>query len=227
MKKVGRLIFVVACALFMYSCAGLQQAPAPAPAPVVQEQLTESEVATIGNMAVEMYVLQRSYDSLLQVNKGLRTELAVSKTIAETTISDVTEASDVAPIATTPATTAVAPAQNTVAQNTVAPAVQTATTVQPPVQQYVQQPAVQPVKVEPYMLVFSSFTSFQNASSAVRDFSMQYPVLSDRVSVVPNGEKFRVGFVDFASRESALVYKDILVREFPEFATAWPCKIER
>lgn len=213
MKMVRRILLVLAASLLLFSCSGLRNTPAPPQAqiaPLPAETLTPSDVETIGDMAVDLYLLQRSYDSLMSVNQTLAAELVVGEAIGESAIEEATAVKqELAPVVTK-----VKPELLVEEQAQVTPVV-------------VKKAPVLQEDPEPYMLVFGSFSTFQNASAAIREFGKQYPVLKDRVSMVPTGEKYRVGFVDFASRESALIYKGILIKEFPEFSTTWPCKLDR
>lgn len=75
-----------------------------------------------------------------------------------------------------------------------------------------------------YTLIIGSYSNSENAEKAVANFNAKYPGLEGRVGVVIAGEKFRIGFINFKTRNDAIAYKNSLLRKYPEFKDAWPYK---
>lgn len=75
-----------------------------------------------------------------------------------------------------------------------------------------------------YTLIIGSYSNSENAERAVADFNSKYSDLNGRVGIVVAGEKFRIGFINFKTRNDAIAYKNSLLRKYPEFKNAWPYK---
>lgn len=75
-----------------------------------------------------------------------------------------------------------------------------------------------------YTLIIGSYSNSENAERAVSNFNAKYADLKGRVGVVIAGEKFRIGFINFKTRNDAIAYKNSLIRKYPEFKDAWPYK---
>ncbi len=182
-------------------------------------------------MEASIASLEESRDSLAKEMLALKEECAAKEAAMQKQVQDA-EAKASAALKQSNTTAVVTPvstkteeepvAQQITAQQTTQPA-QSGDT--PPLSStsYTSPSQVHPV-AGTYTLIIGSYSNSANAERAVANFNQQYPALKGQVGVVIAGEKFRIGFINFKTRNDAAAYKTNLVKDYPEFKDAWPFK---
>ncbi len=115
-----------------------------------------------------------------------------------------------------------------IVSSTVKPTVSSTVVIQetPPAQTVVSTPKKANIIAasDTYILVIGSYSTAINAERSIANFNKTHPALQGQVGMVISGEKYRVGFINFKTRNESLMYKTNLIKSYPEFKDAWPFK---
>ena len=170
-------------------------------------------------MKAALAALQTAYDSLVEEVSDMKNDYATKETELKTQIQDATEKQH---ITVTPSHRLnVNESENNA--STVTPPVSTASTVIPPLSSTKMTTSSKVKTVAgTYSLIVGSYSNSENAERAVANLNKKYPDLIGRVGIVIAGEKFRIGFINFKTRNDAIIYKNNLIKKYPEFKDAWP-----
>lgn len=180
-------------------------------------------------MEESLAALQGNYDSLEKEMASVKEECAAKEAAmqkqvqeAQAQAAQAQQQSNTTVVSPAPVSTDDKPAQQTTPGSTTQPAQNDVT---PPLSSTAH---TSPSQVHPvtgtYTLIIGSYSNSENAERAVSNFNKQYPALKGQVGVVIAGEKFRVGFINFKTRNDAVAYKTNLITDYPEFKDAWPYK---
>ena len=85
-------------------------------------------------------------------------------------------------------------------------------------------PAAAMANNDTYTLVIASYSSLVNANKALNNFNDNYASLKGKVGIAASAGKYRIGFINFNSRDAAINFKNNLIKSYPEFKDAWPYK---
>ena len=171
-------------------------------------------------MESSLLALQSAYDALVEEVSDIKTESATKEAMLQKQVKNA-EAKAASSTQTTAVTTASANAP--VATQSAAQEA-TPTAIHPLSSNKMSSPSEVKTVAGTYTLIIGSYSTSANAERAVMNFNKKYPSLKGRVGVVIAAEKFRIGFINFRTRNDAVVYKTNLTTKYPEFKSAWPYK---
>lgn len=82
------------------------------------------------------------------------------------------------------------------------------------------------VKMKPnsYMLVLASYSNYNTAQEIRRQLATKYIQFNRPIDMVNVGDKYRIGFINFSSRDEVINFRTLLSRTHPECKDAWPYK---